>query len=296
VDAKATNHAGQTAVQLVTDGKTSRYIFFFEDDQATILSLLKSGGGNINETDSDGNTPLHLAGQSSDADKVAALIAAGADINATNHQGQTPLHKYAEKIGGWADDGTNEPFQFLVFSKANVNVQDNDGLTPLHVLALADTSFKKEATQMLLDAGANPNLRDKRGRTPAHLFLSGNWPWDGAAECVALLVKAGANLSVRDDQGKNPLHYLAALGGQSPMFFMRGIGETFTAAKVSLETRDNDGNTPLLIAAKTGTHDVYNWLVDHGANLDATNNAGESPRVLSARNPDPFSRRVMPSN
>jgi ankyrin repeat protein len=287
VDAKATNNAGQTALQLVTEGKTSRYIFFFEDDQTALLKLLGSGGGNVNEADADGNTALHRAVKGYNdlsGDQVRALLASGADVNATNFQGRTPLHAAVEQIVQWPSATLT-----LIQAKANVNVQDNDGMTPLHVLAIAaESSSKQEATRALLDAGANPNLRDKQGRTAAHLFLSGKWPWSEAADCVGMLVKAGADLSAKDDHGKTPLHYLAALGNQQPMFFMRGIGDVFVAAKVDFEARNNDGDTPLLIAAKTGTHDVFDWLVQQGANLDATNNAGETPRILSARNPDPF--------
>jgi ankyrin repeat protein len=322
IDINATNHAGKTAVQLAADEKFILY------DREPFLKLLGTGGGNMNEADADGNTALHQAGQDTLVDRIAALIASGANINATNHLGQTPLHKFAEKIGGWDlnEAGDNQPFQLLVKSKANVNAQDNDGLTPLHVVLSSDSMFKNEATHALLDAGANPNLqdhqgmtpllllaksgnnfsaepvkavldaganpnfKDKHGRTPAHLFLDGKWPWDSAGECIPLLVKAGADLSVKDDQGKTPLHYLAALGSQSPFFFIRGIDGVFVEAKVDFQARDNDGNTPLHIAAKSGTRDVFDWLVKQGAGLDETNNAGETPRLLGAHNTDRFSR------
>jgi ankyrin repeat protein len=160
----------------------------------------------------------------------------------------------------------------------------------LHVLAQAETSFRKDATRALLDAGANPNLRDQQGRTPAELFLSGKWPWEEAGECIDMLVAAGADLSAKDNQGKTPLHYLAALGSQNPMFFIRGIGDTLVLAKVDFNSRDNAGDTPLHIAARTGTRDVYDWLSKHGCDPDATNNAGESPRQMAAHSSDPFSR------
>jgi ankyrin repeat protein len=298
IDARTTNHAGQTAVQLVAGEKTSRYIFFFDDDQAALLKLLGTGGGNVNEADANGDTALHRAGQDISADRVASLIAGGADVNAADHQGRTPLHMFVQKIWGLDlnENGTNEPFQLLIKSGANVNAQDNEGLTPLHVLATADTSFKAEATKLLLDAGANPNLRDKHGRTPAHLFLSGKWPWNEAGVCLELLAKAGADLSAKDDQGKTPLHYLAGFGGpnQNLLFFVHNVGDTFTAAKVDFEVRDNDGNTPLHIAAKTGTYDVFHWLMKHGAGLDETNNAGETPRLLMARDRNPF--KSLPPN
>jgi ankyrin repeat protein len=294
-DAAATNHAGETALQLITDEKTGRGVFFFNDDRTKLLQLLGARGGNVNQADAQGDTALHRAamGYNDSLDeKVPALIASGAGVNATNRQGRTPLHVAVEKIAAWPSNpgGPNNALLTLIEAKANVNAQDNEGLTPLHVLALADTSFREEATRALLDAGANPNLRDRHGRTPAHLFLSGKWPWNEAGECVEMLAKAGADLSAKDDQGKTPLHYLAGLGGpsQSSLFFVHNIGDTFIAAKVDIEVRDNDGNTPLLVAAKTGTHDVFNWLVKQGAGLDETNNSGETPRLLAAHDKNPF--------
>lgn len=337
VDARATNHAGQTAVQLVTGGGTSRYIFFFNDDQTALLKLFGIGGSNINESDSNGDTALHRLANSVDAnnvDRLAGIIASGADVNATNFQGQTALHIAVKKIDSWPSypGGPDNPMLLLIKAKASVNAQDNEGMTPLHMLASADTSFRKEATEALLAAGANPNLRDNQGRTPlhvlaladnsfrkgatkalldaaakpnlrdnqgrtpAHLFLTGKWPWEEAGECIELLVKAGADLSAKDEQGRTPLHYLAALGSQSPLFFFRGIGDLFIAAKVDVNARDNDGNTPLHIAAKNGTRDVYDWLLKHGANLDATNNAGQTPRVMAMHSTEPLSRFRFDAN
>ena len=144
---------------------------------------------------------------------------------------------------------------------ANVNAQDNKGLTPLDVLALSDSSFKKEATQIKIagrrgkskptrpqwnDSIASGRLRLARLLvtiwcnifwmvaqilickiyTGAHQFTcscSGPWPWNSARGCLQELAKAKADFSIKDDQGKTPLHYLAALGGKQPLFFIRGI-------------------------------------------------------------------------
>ncbi|MEI7534498.1 MAG: ankyrin repeat domain-containing protein [Verrucomicrobiae bacterium] len=293
--AGGTNVGGQSVFDLAT----SESARIFPDDRAQLLEILGKRGGvtgaDIDGRDAEGNTALHRAAHEPGdfSGKVAQLIAAGANVNATNFEGRTPLHLAVEKIGSWPyNGGQDSTVMALLKSGANPNAQDTNGLTPLDILATADTSFRKEATLALLQSGANPNLRDQQGRTAAHLFLTGKWPWNEAAECIVMLIKSGADLSVKDNDGKAPLHYLAALGdgNQDPMFFIRNIGDTFVAAKVDFEARDKAGNTPLYFAAKTGSKDVYDWLVKNGASLDATNNAGETPRQMAMVSTNPFSR------
>src|SRR5439155_6505750 len=120
------------------------------------------------------------------------------------------------------------------------------------------------------------------------LLLSGKWPWSEANECIGLLVNAGAGLSVKDDERRTPLHYLAGLGTQNPLFFLHGIGDTFAKAKVDSQPRDKHGDTPLHLAARSGTRDVFDWLAKQGGDLDATNHAGETPRLLASRSKSPF--------
>ena len=230
-------------------------------------------------------TALHRAARQFDRDKVNELIAGGADVNATNNLGRTPLHASVENIMGWP-----APLIDLLKAGANPNALDNNGMTPLLVLLSTNSSFSKEATAALIEAGANPNAKDRQGRTAIEVSLSGIWPWSSAGDAIPVLVEAGANLSATDDQGRTILHYLAGMGTQSPMFFIHGIGNTLAEAKVNVSARDKDGNTPLHIAAKTGTSDVYDWLIKHGADLDATNNAGETPRLLALNSTNPFAQ------
>jgi len=291
-DTAATNHAGQTILQLVTADST----MLWDYDRAAILPLLQQSGNGLNERDADGNTALHrLCTGFYDIRKVesmVSLIASGADVNATNNSGQTPLHVAAKKITLWDnnDPPVNNPFQLLVYKKADGNARDNEGRTPIDVLTASDSSFKREAMALLIQSGAKSNKTDKKGLTTVHQALSGEWPWESADETLEQLAQAGADFSAKDKNGKTPLHYLAALGDQKPLFFIHGVEQIFINAKVDFNARDNDGNTPLHIAAKTGTRDVFDWLVKRGAGLNETNHAGETPRLLSARAANGFSR------
>lgn len=296
-DASMTNQAGQTPMQLLMDSKTVA----FESERGEILKLFGVAGENIDQRDAAGNTALHRAMQAVDANELDALVAlidGGAAVNATNAGGQTPLHLAVTRIYSWGmEDSATSPVQALIRAKANVNAQDREGQTPLHVLARSETAFQKEAAQALLTAGANPNLRDKSGRTPAHIFLSQEWPWSGAQDCLPLLAAAEADLSARDPQGRTPLHYYAALAGPrgNLLFFTGELPDTFTAAAVDFNAQDQRGDTPLHLAARQGGKDIFEWLCRAGAKLDVTNRAGETPRWLALQHADPFNRFQVPA-
>lgn len=287
-DPSIKNQAGRTVLQIAMDEQT----MLSDDDKEAFLPLLSKGGGSLEERDANGDTALHRSVRGYDGADAKALLAAGAGLNVTNRLGRTPLHVAVEKIWGW---GESQPLSVLLAAKPDVNARDNQGMTPLHVVARSEgrSSYREEATEALLKAGANPNLRDNRGRTAVHEFLYGDWPWDGTAGAIARLVAAGADVSGADDQGQTPLHLLALLK-QSPLFFMRGITWSFSGTNVNVNARDRDGNTPLHLAAKSGSSEVFNWLCSQGAQLDLTNAAGQTPRLLMMNSREPFPRFTIP--
>lgn len=281
-DANIKNRAGETALQLVTEGK----MMTFGEDRAALLPLLLRSSGGLDLRDGKGETALHRAARGISGEDAATLIAAGADLNATNQQGRTPLHVTVEKLGGWGD---SLPFARILEAKPDVNAQDRKGLAPLHLLMLSDSIFIHKATEALLAAGADPNLRDRQGRTPLLCALAGKWPWAAAQASLGQLVAGGARTGVTDNEGDNALHYLARMGAQNPVFFLGKAIKRLAAEDVN--ARNHAGDTPLHVAARSGSKHVFDWLRGLGARLDVTNAAGQTPaQLLENKDNNPFAR------
>lgn len=69
------------------------------------VQLLVKLGVSINQGDSVGLTPLHIACTHGYPDLVALLLKAKANVNARTHQGRTPLH-YAATRGNQGEQSS----------------------------------------------------------------------------------------------------------------------------------------------------------------------------------------------
>ncbi len=108
------------------------------------IEFLLNHDANIEDTDEDGNTPLHYAA-SRNIDTTRALINAGADIKAKSFFGQTPLHHAS-------DSGKTDIVNLLLSSHADIDAKDINGNTALH------SAIKKHdytTVTSLLNHGAN---------------------------------------------------------------------------------------------------------------------------------------------
>jgi len=78
--------------------------------------------------------------------------------------------------------------------------------------------------------------------------------------------------------GMTQLHYFALNGMTSSvnrMLSMKGI---------EVESRDNDGNTPLTLASNSGHIEIVEILLNHGAKIEGKNNDGCTPLYYACQN------------
>jgi ankyrin repeat protein len=117
----------------------------------------------------EGDTGLHAAAFSYDADIARDLIASGADIRARNRRGAQPLHAAANGVPGsvtWNPTGQQDVIRCLIDAGADPNALAAGGVTPLH---RAVRNRCAAAVEALLGAGADPTLQNNGGSTASDL-------------------------------------------------------------------------------------------------------------------------------
>jgi ankyrin repeat protein len=123
-----------------------------------LTKFLKDQGLTSSGIDKLGNSVMHYANTKT----INQCLAAGIDINCTNFQGQTPLHLACQ-----AKDSERRTMvhivEELINKKANINAIDNQLETPL---SIAIEHNAPEIISLLLAKNADPSLANSRGVTP----------------------------------------------------------------------------------------------------------------------------------
>jgi ankyrin repeat protein len=237
-----------------------------ESDEA--VKLVTDGEIEIDVPDRTGQTPLIRASRAGDVAVMQALIDASADISVTDRVGRTPL-MYA------AQSKNAEAVRVLLDAGADIARRDNLGNT---TLSWASGFGDAETVQALIDAGARVDIVGAMtGFTPL-IWAAGF----GDPESIPILVEAGANVESPDAlQGATPLMHAVRTGGIDNV---RALLE----AGADLEARDNQGKTPLLVAAANSGADaeIINMLIKAGADLGATDRAGHNALDLARKRTD----------
>jgi predicted DNA-binding WGR domain protein/uncharacterized protein YwqG len=89
------------------------------------------------------------------------------------------------------------------------------------------------------------------------------------AEIVDLLLGAGANLANLDEYGQTVLHVVRDVA----------VAKKLLAAGADLGARDRRKQTPLHSVAELGDADLVELFLEHGAEVDAKDDAGKTPYV-----------------
>lgn len=135
----------------------------------------------------------------------------------------------------------------------------------------------------LLRAGSDPDEAELLGgQTPLMRAAAA-----GQVGATHILLAAGADAAARDRAGNGPLHHLVALPASSSSRRERAeIAAQLLAHGAPAEAGNEQGETPLHLAARWGYAEVARTLLGAGASPLAASKSGETPRQLAAGKAD----------
>jgi ankyrin repeat protein len=270
------------------------------------VRLLLERGADVNARDKGHQTPL-LAVRYESSDLVRFLLEHGADPNLEDGGGKTPLHILS---GHGVSDHHRADYilaaQLLLERGAYVNARDDDHQTPLLLAMQYDRS---DLVLFLLEHGADPNLEGASGKTPLHMLS------DCRADCILVvaqsLLERGADVNALDKDHQTPLLLAAryersdlvrfllehgadpnleGAGGKTPLHMLSGHrvsdyhrADYILVAQLLLErgayvnARDDDHQTPLLLAMQYDRSDLVRFLLEYGADPNLEGASGKTP-------------------
>ena len=267
------------------------------NDFRNVLPLLVAAGANVTERDDAGRAPLHpgfgrrygFAARRFSADVMSALLDAGADPNARDSLDSTPLHISPAPA-----------VPLLVAAGADVDARNSDGQTPLHI-ALSRGDLAK--VRSLLQLGADTTAVDGAGNAadPIACERWGSVPFFALADVERVAECMPQDVDVPPDVDEPYGFWGLSLADRTLPAAAASARDTAVIrllldAGADLHPRPGlGGDTPLHLAARSGTAEVVRMLIEAGIDPNVRNTrlaryhfTSLAPlHFAAASNPDP---------
>ncbi|XP_046348408.2 ankyrin-1-like [Haliotis rufescens] len=230
-----------------------------------VFKLLHRKQADMSLLDEDGDTILHVACSRNRLKIVKLILSDGRiDINVRGKHGWTPVMVAARH-------GCRHVYLELI-NNINCDVRHvgDDGDNLLHLACLKGHLFIVE--HLLSRKIFNINCRGKLGRTPIMKAA-----WAGSRRIFDLIIEKGGSTSLLDDKGLNILH-VACAGGKVHI-----VKYILSKRLVGINSRRQDGRTPLMVAAECGHKDVYNLLLKEGGDRSMKDTEGNNILHVACR-------------
>jgi ankyrin repeat protein len=245
----------------------------------SIFELLTKKKIDINRTNADGNTALHLAVQNGQEDIVQMLLADKADANKTNQKGFTSLHlatvvagfsntsmcsillKHGADVNRKISNNGNTVLHIAVRTlstgfldlfldnKAQIDIQNNEGTTALGIAVRYDY---RDEIRLLLERKANPNLLDKSGKTVLEIACGSH-----NHSTAKILIQGGASVEPMKE-------YTAVLLADAAAEEDKELAKLIVEAREVQPQLDHLYGMALRAAVRSGHFESIKWLLEAG--------------------------------
>ncbi|MCG8622940.1 MAG: ankyrin repeat domain-containing protein [Proteobacteria bacterium] len=252
------------------------FIFFAEKEIKDIRECLDKKYSNVNARNAEGWTPLKVTAWQGNLKATRFLYQKGARIGLPNKNRVTFLHDAAA-------EGNKIAIEVFHNLTIDMDVKDANGTTPY---SYAVDAGEEDAARCLANFGANPNILNDSG-FPL-LFQA---VLDQNATKVAILINSGADVNATDSNGLTALHwagYVAVASNTATSNFNVGINTHSTphlhflhliaeANAFSVWRSNNDSDTSLQNNAREEALQIFDLLIDEGADVNAKDDNGITP-------------------
>ncbi|PNP59104.1 hypothetical protein THARTR1_01352 [Trichoderma harzianum] len=277
---------------------TALHIAVRNGDETIVQLIASREDADLEVTDADSFTPLHLAAQSGHLGILKLLIDRGAKINVCGDRRLTPLHLAAEK-------GHVALAKFLIQHGAKIDCLGSVHVQPLHMAAEAG---HVALVEVLLEHNADIESETGIGQTPI-IFASAA----GNVETVRCLVNHGTIPTQKDSNGQTALSVAARWGYQQIIDILLNavasdedleweqadlnkalqtairwdwlpIVKRLLVVGADIKSKDRDGDSSLCNAMHAKSAEMARILLALGAGVDHINNRGFSALHLAIEN------------
>jgi ankyrin repeat protein len=249
----------ETVHQTDSGGNTILHLAIKNRADTKTIGLILDQKANVNARNNEGNNSLHLAVRLNQRESGELLISRGADIFAANAKNESPL--YLAFISGGLIYSQTDARRWMINSQT-LEARDGLGNSVLHYAA----QWKLDSyIPFIIQQGANTEAANATGETPLFEAVKQN-----SSSTVQVLLGAGSSLNARDYLGNSALH--AAVRWNA-----KNAAQALLDAGIDINAQALSGKTPLHDAVRLGIVDLETLLVYSGAELEIRDSEGNTP-------------------
>lgn len=263
------------------------------DDVEKVTDLLRAGANPNADLGPDSfvSTPLSAAVSYSKVETVKLLLKAGANPNQVPGNGWAPLFRLQSPLfEGGATQGTpsllggenfEELLQLLIQAGADVNVATESGMALIGHIAEQNLSSAK----LLLKLGARPHSSILEETTRGGKLPAFEWG-----------ISLGLDPKHLGQKGRNLFHFAAESRqyyDDPPATERTKFWDRLLELGVDPLKNDDEGFSPLHLAAQAFNAALVEWLINHKADVNARTRTGAAPLILTMAGGD-FAENALP--
>ncbi|ORX45751.1 ankyrin [Piromyces finnis] len=271
-----------------------------KNDNIDIIRLLLENRARVNRQDKNGDTALTIASRYGCVRAIQLLLRYCANTDIKNNRGETALIIACRHVN-------EEIIRILIKQPLDMDIQDRNGNTALIYLCQKKYEYTDIVQEFLNNQSLNVNIRNNAGNSALHISAFNNHQ-----DIVRQLLFHHADINLKNGEGNTALMWVSSLSHHEDMAQLllefssiyvtnRNIVKALSLRKknklnmrqcedlilpysfISLDETNNDGDTALIIASRSGQPKIVKSLLYLHANCNIQNNHLETALVKAIK-------------